>query len=123
MCACVLQGVLLFQSPSKWPKSSPFIVEGRARTVHVLTIRHRANRGGVSEPCGLFLWRRGRQSGPSLEYWAAWSSHQILCVVGAPGMPRSGRGGDHKPLWTDYARGRNLVGAEAGTAVGGSRQA
>ena len=34
-------------------------------------------------------------------------------------MPRSGRGGDRKPLWTDYARGRNLVGAEAGTVVGG----
>ena len=55
-------------SPSKWPKSSPFIVEGRTRTVHVLTIRHRANRGGVSEPCGLFLWRHGRRSGPSLEH-------------------------------------------------------
>jgi len=69
MCACVLQGVLLFQSPSKWPKSSPFIVEGRTRTIHVLTIRRRANRGGVSKPCGLFLWWRGHRSGPSLEHW------------------------------------------------------
>ena len=25
---------------------------------------------------------------------AAWSSHQVLCVVGAPGMPRSGCGGE-----------------------------
>ena len=67
VCVCVLQGVLL--SFSKWPKSSPFIVEGRTRTVHVLTIRRRANRGGVSKPCDLFLWRRGRRSGPSLEHW------------------------------------------------------
>ena len=70
MCVCVLQGVLLYEtSSSKWPKSSPFIVEGRTRTVHMLTIRRCANRGGVSEPCGLFLWRRGHRSGLSLEHW------------------------------------------------------
>ena len=68
MCACVLQGVLLRESSSKWLKFSPFIVEGRIRTVHVLTTRRRANRDVMSEPCGLFLWRRGRRSGPSLEH-------------------------------------------------------
>ena len=76
--------------------------------VHELTIRCRVNRGGVSGPCSLFLWRRGRRSGPSLEHWsgvvvivvrpwstgATWSSHQILCVVGTPGLPRSGCGGE-----------------------------
>ena len=64
---CELPGVLPSYF-SKGPKSSPFIVEGRTRTVHVLTIRCRANRGGVSEPCGLFLWRCGRRCGPSLEH-------------------------------------------------------
>ena len=68
MCMCVSYQVFsLFPLP-KGPKSSPFIVEGRTRTVHVLTMRRRANRGGMSEPYGL-LWRRGRRSGPSLEHW------------------------------------------------------
>ena len=35
----------------------------------MLTIWRRANRDGVSEPYGLFLWWRGRRSGPSLEHW------------------------------------------------------
>ena len=69
MCMCVSYQVFSLYLPPKGSKSSPFIVEGRTRTVHVLTIRRRANRGGVSEPCGLFLWRRGRRSGPSLEHW------------------------------------------------------
>jgi len=63
VCACVPL------PPQKWPKSFPFIVEGRTRVVRVLTIRCRANGGGVSEPCSLFLWRRGRRSGPSLKRW------------------------------------------------------
>ena len=69
MCMCVSYQVFSLYPPSKGSKSSPFIVEGRTRTVHVLTIRRRANRGGVSEPCGLFLWWRGHRSGPSLEHW------------------------------------------------------
>ena len=86
----VLPGVLF----SKWPKSSPFIVEGRTRTVHVLLCG--VVPIGVARPSpvacscgGVFVgevcpWSMG----------AAWLSHQILCVVGAPGMPRSGRGGE-----------------------------
>jgi len=120
VCLCVC-----YPGPlsSKWPKSSPFIVEGGTRAVHVLLCGvvpiGTACPSPVAYSCsGVVIgvahpWSTG----------VAWSSHQVLCVVGAPGMPRSGRGGDHKPLWTDYARGRNLVGAEAGTAVGGSRQA
>ena len=69
MCMCVSYQVFSLYPPSKGSKSSPFIVEGRTRTVHVLTIRCHANRGGVSKPCGLFLWRRGRRSGPSLKRW------------------------------------------------------
>jgi len=68
MCLCVSYQVFSLFS-SKGSKSSPFIVEGRTRTVHVLTIRRRDKRGGVSEPYGLFLWRCGRRSGPSLEHW------------------------------------------------------
>ena len=80
--------------PSKWPKSSPFIVEGRTRTVHVLLCGVMPTGAACPNPvacsCGGVVvgvvrpWSTG----------AAWSSHQILCVVGAPGMPRSGRGGE-----------------------------
>ena len=80
----------------------------------MLTIWRRANRGGVSEPCGLFLWRRGRRSGPSLEHWgdvlvtsdpvrhgSSWAASEQAW--------RPGRGS----LWIDYARGRGSAGAEA----------
>ena len=72
------------------------------------------NKGGVSGPCSLFLWRRGRRSGPSLEYWGG--------VVIPSGPVRRGSPGNAsewtwrrtcKPLWMDCARGRDLVGAEA----------
>ena len=59
----------------------------------MLTIRRRANRGGVSEPYSLFLWRCGRRGGPSLERWGDVLVTSVLCVMGAPGLPRSGRGG------------------------------
>ena len=80
----------------------------------MLTIRRRANRGGVSEPCGLFLWRRGRRSGPSLEHWGD------VLVTSDP-VHHGGfwaasewvRRWTCKSLWTDCARGRGLVGAEA----------
>ena len=88
MCVCYKV------SPPKWPKSSPFIVEGRTRTVHVLLCgvvpRGVAPPSPVACSCGGVVvgvvrpWSTG----------AAWSSHQILCVVGAPGMPQSGRGGE-----------------------------
>ena len=112
---CVLSGASL----PKWPKSSPFIVEGGTRAVHVLLCGVVPTGTACPNPmvcsCGGVVievahpWSTG----------ASWSSHQILCVVGAPGIPRSGRDGDRKPLETDYARGRNLVGAEAGTSMGG----
>ena len=80
--------------PSKWPKSSPFIVEGRTRTVHVslcgVVPIGVARPNPVACPCGGVVvgvirpWNIG----------AVWLSHQILCVVGAPGMSRSGRGGE-----------------------------
>ena len=109
--------------PSKWPKSSPFIVEGGTRAVHVLLCGVVPT--GTACPSPMAYSCSGVVFGVAHPWstGAAWSSHQILCVVGAPGMPRSGRGDERKPLWMDYARGRNLVGAEAGTAVGGSRQA
>ena len=90
VCACVC----VIRSPSKWPKSSPFIVEGRTRTVHVLLCGvvpiGVARSSPMAHSCGGVVvgvvrpWSTG----------AAWLSHQILCVVGAPGMPRSGRGGE-----------------------------
>ena len=90
VCVCVLPG--FFPAPPEWPKSSPFIVEGRTRTVHVLLCGvvpiGVACPSPVAYPCGgvvvgvVHPWSTG----------AAWSSHQILCVVGALGMPRSGRG-------------------------------
>ena len=93
MCMCVCYQVF-FRPPPKWPKSSPFIVEGRTRTVHVLLCGvvpiGVACPSPMACPCGGVVvgvvrpWSTG----------AAWSSHQILCVVGAPGMPRSGRGGE-----------------------------
>ena len=51
----------------KQPKSLPFIVEGGTGVIHVLAMWRRANRGGMSEPCSLLLWRYGWWSGPALE--------------------------------------------------------
>ena len=80
----------------------------------MLTIRCRANRGGVSEPCSLFLWRRSRQSGPSLEHWGG------VLITSDPVRHGSSRAASGRAwrsacgsLWIDYARGRGLVGAEA----------
>ena len=96
MCVCVCYKVFFSVSPppSEWPKSSPFIVEGRTRTVHVLLCSVMPTVAACPSPvacsCGgvvigvVHPWSTG----------AAWSSHQILCVVGAPGMPWSGRGGE-----------------------------
>ena len=78
------------------------------------TMRHRANRGGMSEPCGLFLWRRGRRSGPSLEHWGGVPVPSDPVRRESPGTaPEWVRRWTCKPLWTDCARGRGLVGAEA----------
>ena len=113
---CTCYRVLFFMRTclSKWPKSFSFIVEGRTRTVHVLTIRCCANRGGVSEPCSLFLWRCGRWSGPSLERW------DDVLVTSDPVRHGSSRAASEAArrsacgsLWIDCARGRGSVGAEA----------
>ena len=80
----------------------------------MLTIRCHVNRGGVSGPCSLFLWRRGRRSGSSLERWGDVLVTSDLVRHGSSWAAservwRSGCGS----LWIDYARGRGLVGAEA----------
>ena len=108
---CVLLGVV---PPSKWPKSFPFIVEGRTRAVHVLTIQHRVNRGDVSEPYSLFQWRRGRRSGPSLERWGdvLVTSDPVRHGSSSAASERVRRSACES-LWTDCARGRGSVGAEA----------
>ena len=79
---------------SKWPKSSPFIVEGRAGTVHVLLCGIVPTGAACPNPvacsCGgvaVGVVRPGSKG-------AAWSSHQILCVMGAQGVSRSRRGGE-----------------------------
>ena len=91
VCLCVC-----YPGPlsSKWPKSSPFIVEGGTRAEHVLLCgvvpTGMACPSPVACSCGSVVvgvthpWSTG----------TAWLSHQILCVVGALGMPRSGRGGE-----------------------------
>ena len=91
MCACVCDPVFL---PPKWPKSSPFIVEGRTGTVHLLLCGivpiGPACPNPVACSCGgvaVGVVRPGSKG-------AAWSSHQILCVMGAQGVSRSRRGGE-----------------------------
>ena len=80
----------------------------------MLTIRHHANRGGVSEPCSLFLWWRGCRSGLSLEQWGGVPVPSDLVRRESPGTALEWvRRWTCKPLWTDCARGRGLVGAEA----------
>ena len=68
----------------------------------------------MSEPCGLFLWRCGRRSGPSLEHWGG------VLVTSDPVRHGSSRAASEwvrrsacESLWTDCARGRGSVGAEA----------
>ena len=74
----------------------------------------------MSKPYGLFLWRRGRRSGPSLEYWGGVVVPSDPVRRGSPGNASEWtRRRTCKLLWTDCARGRDLVGAEAGTAVVG----
>ena len=100
--------------PQKWPKSFPFIVEGRTRVVRVLTIRRRANGGGVSEPCSLLLWRRGRRSGPSLKRWGdVLVTSDPMCHGSSRAASERARRSACGSLWIDYARGRGSNGAEA----------
>ena len=68
----------------------------------------------MSEPCSLFLWRRGRRSGPSLKRWGD------VLVTSDPVRHGSSRAASGRAqqlacesLWIDYARGRGSVGAEA----------
>jgi len=95
MCACVcVTRCSSSPPPHKWPKSSPFIVEGRTRTVHVLLCGVMPT--GVACPSPVAYSCGGVVIGV-VRPWstgAAWLSHQILCIVGAPGMPRSGCGGE-----------------------------
>jgi len=77
----------------------------------------------VSEPCSLFLWRCGRRSGPSLERWGD------VLVTSDPVRHGSSRAASKRvrrsaceSLWTDCARGRGSIDAEAEPRWGGSRQ-
>ena len=91
---CVRVCYQVFFSFSKWPKSSPFIVEGRTRTVHVLLCG--VVPIGVARPSPVVCSCGGVVVGV-VRPWStrtAWLSHQILCVVEAPRMPRSGRDGE-----------------------------
>ena len=67
----------------------------------------------MSKPCILFLWRRGRRSGPSLKRWGD------VLVTSDPVRHGSSRAALERArwsacgsLWIDYARGRGSVGAE-----------
>ena len=82
--------------------------------IHVLATWRRANRGGMSEPCSLFLWRCGRRSGPSLGRWGD------VLVTSDPVRHGSSRAASERArrsacgsLWIDCARGQGSVGAEA----------
>ena len=68
----------------------------------------------MSEPCSLFLWRSCRRSGPSLEHWGG------VLVTSDPVRHGSSRAASEwvrrsacESLWTNCARGRGSVGAEA----------
>ena len=91
VCVCVIRSFFSFFP--KWPKSSPFIVEGRMRTVHVSLCdvvpigvarpNPVARSGGGVVVGAICPWNTG----------AAWLSHQVLCIVGTLGISRSGCGG------------------------------
>ena len=62
----------------------------------------------------MFLWRCGRRSGPSLEHWGDVAVLSDPVRRGSPGTASEWvRRWTCKPLWTDCARGRDLVGVEA----------
>ena len=110
---CVCYNVFPSVPPSKWPKSSPFIAEGRTRTVHVLTTQRRVNGGGVSEPYSLFLWRRGQWCGPSLRYWG--DAPVTSDPVRHGSSSAISKWARKSPCWSscvDYAGSRGSVGAE-----------
>ena len=77
----------------------------------------------MSEPCSMFLWRRGRRSGPSLEHWsgvvvpirfcASWEPRDCLGVGAAV----------HVQATVDRLCAKPRLGRCRGcTAVEGSRQ-
>ena len=77
----------------------------------------------MSEPYGLFLWWRGHRSGPSLEHWGGVAVPSDPVRRGSPGTASEWvRQRTCRPLWTDCAGGRGLIGAEAapqwGVSVG-----
>ena len=68
----------------------------------------------MSGPCSLFLWRRGRRSGPSLEHWHGVVVPSDSVRRGNPGTASEWvRWCTCKPLWTDRVRSQGLVGAKA----------
>ena len=68
----------------------------------------------MSEPCCLFLWRRGRRSGPSLKYWgdAPVTSNHVRRGSSSVTSKRAGQSACWS-LRVGGARGRGLIGAEA----------
>ena len=68
----------------------------------------------MSEPCSLFLWRRGRRSGLSLKYWgdALVTSDPVRHGSSRATSKRAWRSACGS-LWVDCARSQGSVGAEA----------
>ena len=73
----------------------------------------------MSKPYSLFLWQRGCRSGPSLKRWGD------MLVTSDPVRHGSSRAASERvrrsaceSLWTDCARGRGSVGAEAASQWG-----
>ena len=68
----------------------------------------------MSEPYSLFLWRRGRRSGPSLKYWCDVPVTSDPVRRGSSSV--TSKRARQLACWSlrvDGARGRGLVGAEA----------
>ena len=86
-------------SPSKWPKSSPFIVEGRTRVVHVLLCGVVPTGAACPRPvacsCGgvvvgvVHPWNTGRRGRP-IRSCASWEPQECLGVDVATNVSHCG---------------------------------